>query len=342
MQSAEKMPAIKRTRVSSSAEKLVSMELLTSGAELPLVVFPAVVGVDLAEWARLNRSMIDSRLRRHGAILFRGFDLATPQDFERALRGMTDRLIEYKERSSPRSEVAERIYTSTDYPANQRIFPHNEHSYSKVFPLRLFFFCVEPAEQGGETPIADCRTILQELSLTTRERFIAKKWMYVRNFNDGAGLPWQTVFQTSDREAVESYCREHLIEVEWKSGNRLRTRQVRPAIAEHPLTGEMVWFNHATFFHVSTLDRITRDELLAAFKEEDLPNNTYYGDGSRIELSVLAELRAAYLRRLIGFSWQLGDLLMIDNMLAAHSRAPFSGPRQILVAMADPYTRQDI
>ncbi len=108
------------------------------------------------------------------------------------------------------------------------------------------------------------------------------------------------------------------------------------------MTGESVWFNHATFFHVSTLEASTRDALLAEFKEEDLPNNTYYGDGSQIEPQVLDELRDAYRQELVLFPWQQGDLLMIDNMLTAHSRTPYVGERNILVAMSTPYSRSDI
>ncbi len=40
--------------------------------------------------------------------------------------------------------------------------------------------------------------------------------------------------------------------------------------------------------------------------------------------------------------WQEGDILLIDNMLAAHARSPFTGPRKVLVAMADPHTRDDV
>lgn len=50
--------------------------------------------------------------------------------------------------------------------------------------------------------------------------------MYMRNFGDGFGLPWQTVFQTTEKAKVEAYCRIHDIKVEWKEGERLRTYQV--------------------------------------------------------------------------------------------------------------------
>jgi alpha-ketoglutarate-dependent taurine dioxygenase len=161
--------------------------------------------------------------------------------------------------------------------------------------------------------------------------------MLVRNFSDGLSFTWQSAFQTEDKFAVEAYCREAGIETEWR-GDRLRTRQARQAVARHPVTGEMVWFNHATFFHISTLEPSMREVLLAGLEEDNIPNNTYYGDGSPIELSILEEVREAYRRETVSFAWQKGDILMLDNMLVAHGRNSYVGERRILVAMTEPFT----
>ena len=166
--------------------------------------------------------------------------------------------------------------------------------------------------------------------------------MYVRNFGTGLGLGWRDAFQTEDRGEVEAYCGENRIELEWRGGERLRTRQVRSAAALHPRTGERVWFNHATFFHVSTLEPRTRDVLLSALAEDELPNQTFYGDGSPIPPEVMDALRAAYHQATVRFPWEAGDLLLLDNMLTAHARDPFKGPRRVLTAMADPCRWDDV
>jgi alpha-ketoglutarate-dependent taurine dioxygenase len=327
------------TRVSRT--ELVRAESLYPDTLLPLVIEPALAGLNPIAWAANHRNFLETCLYKHGAILFRNFGLRTAADFERFTHAVSGELIEYRERSSPRHEMGNNIYTSTDYPADQMIFPHNEHSYSQRLPLKLFFFCLTPATEGGETPLADCRNIYQRIDRRIRERFIQKMWMYVRNFGHGFGVSWETAFQTADRKAVESYCLSNRIEFMWKGENYLTTRQIRPPIARHPRTGEYVWFNHATFFHVSTLEPLMRETLLATFKEEDLPNNTYYGDGSPIEPDVLDELRQAYQEEMVSFTWRQGDLILLDNMLTAHARRPFTGPRQVLFAMSDPYTRTD-
>lgn len=336
-----KMPTIARAPVNLDKPALVRTGTLAPDQSLPLVIAPAMYGLDPVCWAAENREVIESHLLGSGAILFRGFDLPMADDFRRFVAAISEEPLEYKERSSPRSTVGDRIYTSTDYPADQTIFPHNEHSYAVTFPLKLYFYCQQPASAGGETPLVDCRRILRRLAPSIKERFINKKWMYVRNFGDGFGLPWQTVFQTTDKRAVEAYCRASAIQVEWKQRNRLRTRQVRPAIIRHPRTGEQAWFNHATFFHLSTLPLAVQADLLAEFEESDLPNHTYYGDGSRIEPEVLDELRATYLQESVSFIWQPCDVVLIDNITIAHARNAYTGPRKILFAMADPHTRTD-
>lgn len=53
---------------------------------------------------------------------------------------------------------------------------------------------------------------------------------------------------------------------------------------------------------------------------------------------VTVALRDAYQRARTSFPWRPGDILLIDNMLTAHGRAAFTGPRQVLVAMAEPVT----
>jgi alpha-ketoglutarate-dependent taurine dioxygenase len=279
---------------------------------------------------------------QHGAVLFRDFVVGSVAEFEQCIQAISGAALEYRYRASPRTQVQGHIYTSTDYPAAHSIFPHNEHAYAPVFPLRIYFHCVTPARQGGATPIGDTRQVLQRIDPLICQRFMDKKVLYIRNYGDGFGLPWQTVFQTTDKASVEAYCRSVGITVEWKDGDRLRTRHVGPAVVRHPRTGEQVWFNHATFFHVSTLEPSVRQALLAAFADEDLPQQTYYGDGTPIEPDVLAALRDAYQQAMVVFPWQSGDVLLLDNMLAVHGRQPFVGPRQVVVGMAEPFRSTDL
>jgi len=348
MESSSKLqPGITRRRrqpIAADPAAMVSFEPLLPGSRLPLLCRPRVAGVDLASWGGQCRETLERLLVEHGALLFRGFDVADVKDFDACVLSISGGSVRYMFRASPRTQVDERfnVYTSTDYPAAERIFPHNEHSYSPVFPRELFFYCAVPSPTGGETPIGDTRQVLDKVRPEVRERFQRDGVMYVRNYGDGMGLPWQTVFQTSDRAEVEAYCREVGIRPEWKPGDRLRTRQVGPAVVRHPISGEAVWFNHATFFHALTLPESVRANLLEDFGAEDLPQNTFYGDGSPIEADVIHHLQDVYRSSMVEFPWATGDVLLLDNILTLHARNAFSGPRRILTAMAKPQRSADL
>ncbi|HEX6290124.1 MAG TPA: TauD/TfdA family dioxygenase [Herpetosiphonaceae bacterium] len=339
---AKRQPIARRKAVSIAQPDLIATNTLQPDRPLPLLVTPVVDGVRLIEWAAGHREQIESWLLKHGGILLRGFALGSVSDFEQFIGSTADNWAEYREPATPRSQVSANIYTSTDYPPAQRIFLHNENSHTESWPMKIYFFCVTAAQQGGETPIADCRAIFERIDPAVRQRFTEKQIMYVRNFGDGLGYSWEQVFKTTDRREVEAYCRDNQIEAEWKPDNGLRIRYVRPAVAKHPRTDEPVWFNHGTFFHISTQEPAIRESLLAAMPEADLPYNTYYGDGSSIEPEVLNHLRAVYNEATIAFPWQEGDLLMLDNMLVAHGRSSFVGPRKVLVGMAEPCHWSDI
>ena len=245
--------------------------------------------------------------------------------------------LEYRERATPRSQVGGRVYTSTDYPPDQTIELHNESCYSRTFPRRIAFHCVQPAESGGETPIADCRTAYRELDAQVRRRFEELGVRYQRNFGGGLGLDWRLAFGVDDRDELERLCAEQDVQVEWREGDHLVTRQRRPAVVDHPVTGERIWFNQAVAFHVSTLAPALRDELLAQFGEQGVPKNSFYGDGTSIEMETLDEVRRAYAAATVTVPWQQGDVLMLDNMLVAHGRRPYRGARKVVVAMAQPH-----
>ena len=325
--------------ISLSQPELINTEFLDEGRVLPLVIKPHLTGmVDLFAWARSHAEFIESNLMKYGAFLFRGFGLATQTDFEEFLTAISLPRMHYTEGATPRTDLGRMIYTSTEYPAEHSIALHNELNYVTTWPMKIFFFCVTPAEQQGATPIADVRRVFNRIDPRIRDRFIEKGWMLIRNFGDGLSLPWQTAFRVKDRAELEEYCRSARVTWEWKEGDRLRTRQVRPVVRRHPKTGESVWFNHVAFWHVSSLEPKVREMFLAEFSPEDLPFNACYGDGTSIEDEVVAELRHAYDEETVAFPWQTGDLLMIDNMLVAHGRQPYAGARKILAAMGEPLT----
>jgi alpha-ketoglutarate-dependent taurine dioxygenase len=330
-----------RKPVTLRAEDLTRREKWPAFGDSLCVIEADAYGLRLADWTAGRSEQIQELATRHGAVLLRGFSSTDVQDFEKGVENLCGAALEYRFRASPRTEVGRNIYTATDYPADQKIFPHNEHAYSPFCPTYLVFYCEAPATTGGETPIGDNRRITRAIDPAVKEEFLRRGVLYVRNYGDGFGLPWQTAFQTDDRGEVERYCASIGVQTKWVSERRLRTRQAGPAMIRHPRTGEEIWFNHATFFHVTTLPQVVRRSLQAEFGEHELPTQTYYGDGAPIDASTLEHLRDVYRDAMRSFMWRARDVLFVDNILTVHAREPFSGPRRVFVAMGQAFRPRD-
>lgn len=335
---ADRIYTFKRKRLSYLSEHLVSRSILNS-KELPLIVSPEITNLSLPQWVAHNKHYIDESLLRFGAILFRGFSLHDVQGFREFVSSACSTVLDYRERSSPRSEIIDKVYTSTDHPADQVIPLHNENSYQNSWPSRIFFYCVRPATEGGQTSIADTRRVLQRINPTIVAVFNNKKILYVRTFREGLGLAWSTAFRTNDKVEVERYCNLAGISCTWGKDETLTTRQLREPLVPHPKTGELLWFNHAAFFHVSSLAPELQRQVCALYEEHELPTNSFYGDGSTIPSDIIGAIQQAYQQETVLIDWMKDDVLMVDNMLVAHGRQPFAGPRMICVAMGDPVMR---
>jgi len=313
----------------------VETAVLNIEAGFPLRVSPVAPGARLTDHLPRLHALADTHLPEAGAILFTGFAIGGAVAFQHFAGSFGHPLLNYEFGSTPRSKVSGGIYTSTEYPAHQHIALHNEQAYTREWPMKIWFYCHLAALEGGETPIADSRAVYRDIAPAIRQRFADKGLLYVRNYGNGLDLPWQRVFNTDSHAEVEAYCARHGIALEWMADGELRTRQRCQGVARHPVTGHDVWFNQAHLFHISTLDAETREALVDSVGEENLPRNVYYGDGSQIADEELDHVRAVLERHKVTFPWRQGDVLMLDNMLTAHARSPFTGPRKVMVAMAE-------
>ncbi|KZN46930.1 non-ribosomal peptide synthetase [Pseudoalteromonas luteoviolacea] len=302
--------------------------------QFPILVEPTSPDLDPINWASNNRDVIDGYLQQYGGIIFRNFALQSPQEFESFADAIQPGLYgQYGD--LPKKEGGKKTYKSTPYPERQMILYHNESSHLGKWPRKQWFFCELPSKVGGATPIVDCRRMLKELPEELVAKIKEKELLYVRNFIPNLDVAWQDFYKTDDKAEVEARLTASNTEFRWLDNGGLQTRTKTHGVIKHHLSGEESFFNQVQLHHESCLEASVRDDLLEMVGHEYLPRNVFFGDGTPISYEEMAIIGEAYERCAVRFDWQKGDVVMLDNMLAAHARDPYEEPRKIVVAMGD-------
>ncbi|GHE92504.1 hypothetical protein GCM10018785_68360 [Streptomyces longispororuber] len=274
-------------------------------------------------------------LTEHKALVFRDFQV--PADgLDPVMDRLLPRRLAYVNGNSPRTKVGSNVYTSTEYPPEFTISMHNELSYASSWPTRLMFYCDVAPRTGGATPVVDAQLWLESLDDEVREAY-RDGVRYTQNLHDGKGLgkSWQDTFETDDRDRVDAYLKEAGSEWSWRPDGSVRVSTVRPATLRHPVTGTEVWFNQSDQWHPAALGDETAKALAQIMAPEELPQSVTFADGRPIPDDHVIQVRDRGLDNAVDVDWHVGDLLLIDNILVAHGRRSFTGPRRVLVAMTD-------
>jgi len=289
---------------------------------------------DASRWAVEHHDALRAAVVEHGSLVVRGLGLRNAADAEAVFRQMAG-LITEKESFAPRRHYGNGVYSSSKWPPNQPMCMHHELSYVLDLPSLMLFACLVAPSERGATPVADSTAVLRALPTELVERFEREGWLLIRNYNGDIGASVAEAFGTGDRGAVESYCRGNAIRFQWQPDGSLRTWQRRSAVVRHPVTGQRCWFNQIAFLNEWTMEAEVREYLVDMYGEDGLPFNTRFGNGDAIGADVVRVINEVYDRNTARVPWQAGDLMLVDNIRTAHGREPFSGSREVLVAMAD-------
>jgi alpha-ketoglutarate-dependent taurine dioxygenase len=290
---------------------------------------------DAPGWAAEHRDALRAVVTEHGSLLVRGLRLRDAAETEAVFRRLGS-LMSEKEAFAPRHRYSDGVYSSSKWPPNQPMCMHHELSYAVQCPGLLLFACLEPPAEGGATAVADATEMLHTLPAELVDRFAREGWLLDRAYNEGIGATLGQSFGTDDRGAVEAYCRAHAIDWSWQPDGSLRTRQHRQAVVRHPFSGRLCWFNQIAFLNEWTMAPEVREFLIDEYGPDGLPFNTRYGNGDPVPADVVEQINKTYEAHTVRRSWQRGDLMLVDNIRTAHSREAYGGPRNIVVAMADP------
>ncbi|HRG88085.1 MAG TPA: TauD/TfdA family dioxygenase [Chitinophagales bacterium] len=335
--------------------------------QLPLIIEPNGNGnskQELLAWLKANKTGMNEKFIKHGAILFRGFEINNPNDFEDLAVVVDPRLEHAYYGTSPRNLVkgTKHVFTASELPGHYPIMQHCEMSYVKNPPVNIFFYCHVEPDYGGESPICNFRKVYADMDPKIREEFDRKGVLTVRNYSglDGGSKfnlfelkKWNEIFNTTDKAEVEKQCREQEIEFEWMPDGNLRLVHRTPAAINHPVTKEKVWFNHLQVFHPHGADveyayihqhqqrgktffwKVFLNLMVklksVTTKPIDQSMNVLFGDGTPVPDSYVEHIEELIWKNLVILPWKQNDVIAVDNFSTAHGRLPYEGKREILV-----------
>jgi len=317
-------------------ESIVPEQQTHGGQSFPMVMECATPEVTLAEttaWLSAKAADLIRLSEETGAVLFRGLPVETPEDFDAFVGAFGLPNFPYYESLSNAVRVNKtpRVFTANEAPPDVTIFLHHEMAQTPRPPAKLFFFCEQPAAEGGATPICRSDAVWERLAeqFPAFARDCETRGLRYSNVmpdeNDplsGMGRSWKSTLRAETREEAEARLRSLGYSWEWLPDGSLRaTTPTLPAV--RPLSG-----GRKAFFN----------QLIAAFRgwkdaRNDPAKAITFGDGSPLDRE--AALAAAEIGEELSFDvpWRKGDVVLLDNYVAMHGRRTFRGTRKVLASL---------
>src|SRR5262245_37944088 len=286
-----------------------------AGEPFPLVLLcqPHETLAATSEWIRASRSELLAEAVRHGAILFRGFPLTTPEDFDAFVAAFDLPNFPYDESLSNavRINKTPRVFTANEAPPTVTIFLHHEMAQTPIYPSRLFFFCEQPAAEGGATPLCRSDVLWERLAARCPGfcRVLEAKGLRYSHVmpaeNDarsGMGRSWQNTLRANTREEAEARLRELGYSWEWQPDGGLRATTPRLPAVRDLGDGRKSFFN----------------QLIAAYQgwkdtRNDPSKSITFGDGTPIDHGDVTVASQQAEELTLDVNWRAGDDALDGN-----------------------------
>jgi hypothetical protein len=284
-------------------------------------------------WLKVNTDSFAAQLSAHGAILIRGLNIKTDEEFDRFIQLFGWHNFTYAESLSNavRRNRTERVFTANEAPSEVSIFLHHEMAQTPVSPSKLFFYCEQAASKGGATPICRSDILLERMRLKIPkfiDQCVKKGVRYSQtmplqdDFSSGQGRSWKDTLSAQNQlEAEEKLTKLGYI---WSWREDLSLSVTSPTLpAVHTLEdGRDVFFN----------------QLIAAFRgwkdlRDSAKKSIQFGDYSTIDSEDMAVAIELAEELTFDIVWQTGDVVLLDNYLVMHGRRPFQGVRKVLASL---------
>lgn len=172
------------TRFLHQDERLI----ISAEHEMPLVIEPKEARdiPFLKEFLAAHSAKILHDIATYGAVLLRGFDVKSDEDFEKTVlsiqgfKGISDAFMAEEGRIHV-GDLKYILHTNAVYKTGGTLYLggfHSENYYGTDVPAYISFCCLIPSEVGGETGMINMEKIYQELSNDLKEK-LAKKSFFV-------------------------------------------------------------------------------------------------------------------------------------------------------------------
>lgn len=188
----------------------------------------------IESWINAHRSDVSDRLKCDGAVLFRGFDVTGPEDFERIGLAVNPQLATRYPGGAPRIQFTPHVWTASETPGHMPISSHCELSYiPNLRPQQILFCCLNVADEGGETPVANMHDVWHSLPKELRGKIESNNFEVVRQFPGSKRrmldvrrlaaptTAWPDVLGSKDPIAVQSDAEKDGVKLSfWKGGSQ--------------------------------------------------------------------------------------------------------------------------
>lgn len=242
--------------------------ITSSETEMPLVI-EAQDRTDvkfLQEFLKDNSEKLLEDAGKYGALLFRGFDIQTDQDFEKSilsidgLQGISDAFMAEHGRERV-GDLKYVLHTNTIYKTGGTLYLggfHSENYYTADVPGFISFCCLKPSTLGGETGLVNMEKVYEHLNDDLKRKlekapFFVKKWLVTEVAEK----------YKIDTQTVEKICRQFDLPVVGEGEDKL-ILMFKPSVFLHPVTQKKSL--QINFFSLPTLDRVLRQCFLKDYQ----------------------------------------------------------------------------
>ncbi|MFI4963314.1 MAG: TauD/TfdA family dioxygenase [Legionellales bacterium] len=166
--------------------------IVSDEQEMPLVIEPAgsTSLPFLKQFLVDNSTQIIDDLAHYGAVLLRGFDVETDEDFEQTVlsipefKGISEAFMSENGRD-PVGSLKYVLHTNTIYKTGGTLYLggfHTENYYSADVPGYISFFCAQPSALGGETGIINTEKLYKNMDEALKHKleeqhYFVGKWL---------------------------------------------------------------------------------------------------------------------------------------------------------------------